>query len=72
MLLHFPTVDEFEAITESLRRQRKDLTDQSDLTATSSGETKKLLERIEELRARSEKNERLMRESAERSEQNKR
>lgn len=65
-------MDEFEVIAESLRRQRKDLSDQSDLTATSSGETKKLLERIEELRARSEKNERLMRESAERSEQNKR
>jgi hypothetical protein len=65
-------VDDFEAIAESLRRQRKDLTDQSDLNATSSGETKKLLERIEELRARSEKNERLMRESAERSEEKKR
>jgi hypothetical protein len=47
-------MDDFEAITETLRRQRKDLDDQFDQTASRSNETSRLLEKIQELARRSE------------------
>ena len=50
---------EFHAIAEALRRQRKDLEELSDSTALSSGETSKLIEKIEELRQRAEQTQRL-------------
>jgi uncharacterized protein Yka (UPF0111/DUF47 family) len=47
-------MDEFEAIARTLRRQRKDLDDQFDQTASRSNETTRLLEKIQELARRSE------------------
>lgn len=46
---------ELEGITETLRRQRKDLDDMAESTSTRSNETAALLEKIEELRLRAEK-----------------
>jgi hypothetical protein len=45
---------ELDAIAESLRQHRKDLDDQCDQTATRSNETARILEKIEDLRRRSE------------------
>ena len=46
-----------EGITASLRRQRQDL--QTALDSTANGETAKVLEKLEELRRRSEETQRL-------------
>ena len=48
---------ELDAITEALRRQRKDLDDL--MEQSQSGETERLLEKIEELRRRSEESQRV-------------
>jgi hypothetical protein len=45
---------ELEAITEVLRRQREDLETLLDQTASRSGDTAKILEKIGDLRARCE------------------
>ena len=45
---------ELDAIAKSLKQQRRDLTDQSDQTATRANETARLLEKIQELARRSE------------------
>lgn len=50
---------EFHVIAETLRRQRKDLEELSDSTATSSSETSRLIEKIEELRRRAEETQRI-------------
>ena len=50
---------ELEAIAKALRRQRKDLEELSDSTALSSDETSRLLGKIEELRLRAERTQRL-------------
>jgi hypothetical protein len=50
---------ELDAITEMLRRQRRDLDDQRDDTLSRSEHTAEILARIEELRARSEKTSRI-------------
>ena len=52
---------ELDAITEALRRQRKDLDDL--MEQSQSGETERLLEKIEELRRRSEESQRIFIES---------
>jgi hypothetical protein len=52
---------DFEGIADQLRRQRKDLEQSIDETAT--GETKKLLEKLEELRRRAEETQAAMREN---------
>jgi predicted nucleic acid-binding Zn-ribbon protein len=49
---------ELEIIAETLRRQRKDLEDLMDSTASRSGQTAELVSRIEALRRRSEETER--------------
>jgi chromosome segregation ATPase len=46
---------ELDAITKTLRRQRKDLDDLREKTSTRGTETSALLEKIEELRARAER-----------------
>lgn len=46
---------ELEAITEALRRQRKDLEDLLDETSSRKSETAALIDRIEEWRLRSER-----------------
>lgn len=46
---------ELDGITETLRRQRKDLDEMAESTSTRSNETAALLEKIEELRLRAEK-----------------
>ena len=48
-------MDDFEAITESLRRQRRDLKASLDSTATRRDQTSEVLRKIEELRERAEK-----------------
>jgi len=48
------TMAELDAIAESLRQHRKDLDDQCDQTATRSTETARILDKIEDLRRRSE------------------
>lgn len=54
-LLHRPlTMAELDAITESLRQHRKDLDEQCDQTASRATETARLLDKIEDLRRRSE------------------
>jgi phosphohistidine phosphatase SixA len=50
---------ELEGITEALRRQRKDLDDIAESTSTRTTETAALLEKIEELRVRAEKTQRV-------------
>ncbi len=47
-------MDDLDAISEALRRQRKDLDMAADETATRGGETAKVLEKLEELRKRAE------------------
>ena len=47
-------MDDLDAISEALRRQRKDLDTAADETATRGGETAKVLEKLEELRKRAE------------------
>ena len=54
---------ELEGIAETLRRQRQDLEDLVDQTAPRKGDTAKLIEKIEELRVRSERTQRLFEES---------
>lgn len=50
---------ELKGIAEALRRQRKDLEVLADSTELSSGETTRLIEKIEELRRRAEETRRL-------------
>jgi hypothetical protein len=50
---------ELNVILESLRRQRKDLHDLGEDTLSRTSETAALIEKIENLRTRSEKTERL-------------
>jgi len=50
-----PTMAEFDAITASLRQQRRDLDELAEGTATRCEETAGLLKKIEELRRRAEK-----------------
>ena len=57
---------DLDSISEQLRRQRRDLEQSIDETAT--GETKRLLEKLEELRRRAAETQRAMRENAERTE----
>jgi hypothetical protein len=45
---------ELEAIAESLKRHRRDLSEQYDQTANRSSETARLLDKIQELARRSE------------------
>ncbi|HEX8618226.1 MAG TPA: hypothetical protein VF911_11625 [Thermoanaerobaculia bacterium] len=47
-------MDELEAITESLRRQRKDLDTLLEETASRGDETAKVIEKLDELRKRAE------------------
>jgi hypothetical protein len=46
---------EFKGISESLRRQRADLKDEMESTSNRCEEASRLIERIEQLRRRSEK-----------------
>jgi predicted ATP-grasp superfamily ATP-dependent carboligase len=50
---------ELEGIAETLRRQRQDLDDLVDQTVSRKVDTEKLIEKIEELRARSERTQRM-------------
>jgi hypothetical protein len=61
---------ELDQITETLRRQREDLETLLDQTASRSGDTAKILEKIGDLRARCEKTQRLFEKSM--AEQNER
>lgn len=56
-MAEFESIAALEGITASLRRQRQDLQDALDSTA--SGETTKVLEKLEELRRRAEETQRL-------------
>lgn len=47
-------MDDFDAIAEALRKQRKDLSAAADQTASRGDETAKVLEKLEELRKRAE------------------
>jgi hypothetical protein len=47
-------MDDFDAIAEALRRQRKDLNTAADDNATRGDETAKVLKKLEELRERAE------------------
>jgi hypothetical protein len=47
-------MDDLDAITEALRRQRKDFDAAADQTATRGDETAKVLKKLEELRKRAE------------------
>ncbi|HYO75667.1 MAG TPA: hypothetical protein VE010_04325 [Thermoanaerobaculia bacterium] len=47
-------MDELEAITDMLRRQRRDLEECADQTATRNAETADVLTKLEELRRRAE------------------
>jgi len=47
-------MDDFDAIAEALRRQRRDLDAAADETATRGDETTKVLKKLEELRKRAE------------------
>jgi phosphohistidine phosphatase SixA len=51
-------MDAFDAIAAGLRRQRKDIDDLLESTASRSGETTALLEKIEDLRRRAEETQR--------------
>lgn len=55
---NFQEMAELQAITESLRRQRKDLEDLMDSTWTRSGQTAELVGKIEDLRRRVEETQR--------------
>lgn len=50
---------ELDVITESLRRQRKDLEDHKDETISRRSQTAALIDRIEDLRVRSERAQRV-------------
>jgi predicted nuclease with TOPRIM domain len=58
---------ELDAITEDLRRQRRETDDLMEQTSTRRGETADLADKIEDLRRRSEENLRRFRSSAEES-----
>ena len=58
---------ELDVITESLRRQRKDLDDLADETLSRRSETAALLDQIEDLRARAERSRRVFEAQADHS-----